>query len=73
MMSVVTQPRPAMDSLLLISVASLLALGLMMVASASVAIAERDMGQPLYYALRHSAFIAAGLLAVVVMTRVPLS
>ena len=73
MMSVATQPRWSLDSWLLISAASLLALGLIMVASASVAIAERDMGQPLYYALRHGVFITAGLLAVLVMTRVPLS
>ncbi len=76
MMSLAIQTRariaPAADSWLLISAASLLALGLVMVASASVAIAERDMGQPLYYALRHGAFVGAGLMVALVMTRVPL-
>jgi len=74
-MSLATQAhgRTAADSWLLISATSLLALGLIMVASASIAIGERDMGQPLYYALRHGVFIVAGGLAALVMTRVPLN
>ncbi|MFP5345152.1 MAG: FtsW/RodA/SpoVE family cell cycle protein, partial [Gammaproteobacteria bacterium] len=40
----------------------LLGLGLVMVASASIASAERGLGQPLYYLLRQSVHLAAALL-----------
>lgn len=60
------------DSWLLVCLWSLLALGLVMVASASIGIAERDTGQPFYFAARHSVFIAAGLIAILLVARVPL-
>lgn len=41
----------------------LLALGLVMVASASMPIAERDTGQPLYFAARQGVYVAIGLIA----------
>ena len=40
----------------------LIALGLMMVASASISIADRDSGQPFYYLWRQVAYVAAGML-----------
>ena len=40
---------------------TLIALGLVMVASASISIADRDFGQPFFYFWRQSAFLCVGL------------
>lgn len=53
--------RPAWDPWLLGSVLALLALGLVMVHSASVAYAERLHGLSGYYLIRHAAYAALGL------------
>jgi len=53
----------------------LLGLGMVMVYSASIAIAEgsRATGnQPMYYLLRHSAFIAVSVVSAVIAFQVPL-
>lgn len=42
---------------------SLLGLGLVMVASASISTAERDLGEPLHYLWRQSSYLLAALLA----------
>lgn len=55
--------RYPLDNSLLFAAIVLLAVGLVMVASASVSIAERQMGDPFYYLWRQSAFVAIGLLA----------
>lgn len=55
--------RAAWDPWLLGSVLTLLALGLVMVHSASVAYAERSHGLSSYYLIRHGASVAAGLVA----------
>ena len=55
--------RYVLDPWLLGTVLILLALGLVMVASASISIAERQTGQPFYYLWRQGAFVAVGLLA----------
>ncbi len=55
--------RFPLDAPLLAAGLVLLALGLVMVASASVSIAERQMGDPLYYLWRQAAFVGVGLLA----------
>ncbi|MEO5573526.1 MAG: putative lipid II flippase FtsW [Gammaproteobacteria bacterium] len=44
------------------AVIALLALGLVMVCSASITIAERELNQPFYYLLRQLAYVGAGLL-----------
>ena len=54
--------RFPMDFWLLGIVLTLLTLGLVMVMSASVSIAEREMGDPFYYLWRQSAFVGLGLL-----------
>lgn len=54
--------RFPLDVSLLSSALLLLAIGLVMVASASVSIADRQMGDPFYYLWRQSAFVAVGLL-----------
>jgi len=52
-----------LDPWLLGSALALLALGLVMVSSASISIADRQMGAPFYYLWRQLAFVAIGLLA----------
>jgi cell division protein FtsW len=54
-------PR-GLDQGLLLAVAALLSLGLVMVASASLHLAERAIGEPLYYLVRHGSYLALGLL-----------
>ncbi len=54
--------RFPLDAGLLAAAIMLLALGLVMVASASVSIAERQMDDPLFYLWRQSAFVVLGLL-----------
>jgi cell division protein FtsW len=53
---------PRMDYLLLFAALALAALGLVMVSSASITLADREMGQPFYYALRQAIYIGAGVL-----------
>jgi len=54
--------RFPLDVGLLVAAIMLLAIGLVMVASASVSIAERQMNDPLFYLWRQSAFVVLGLL-----------
>lgn len=54
--------RFPLDGALLTAALVLLAVGLVMVASASVSIAERQTGDPFYYLWRQSAFVTVGLL-----------
>jgi cell division protein FtsW len=53
---------PRMDYLLLSAALALAALGLVMVASASITLADRELGQPFYYALRQAIYIGVGVL-----------
>jgi cell division protein FtsW len=53
---------PRMDYVLLFSALALAALGLVMVVSASITLADRELGQPFYYALRQAVYIGAGVL-----------
>jgi cell division protein FtsW len=55
--------RFPLDVVLLGSALLLLAVGLVMVVSASVSIAERQMNDPLYYLWRQAAFVIVGLIA----------
>jgi cell division protein FtsW len=47
----------------------LLSLGLVMVASASVSLADRQFGQPFYYSIRQFLFIVAGVSAAILVMR----
>ncbi len=49
------------DRYLAIAVSGLLAIGLLMVYSTSVAMSERTFGQPFYYAIRHAIYLLLGL------------
>lgn len=67
-------PQAQFDELLIWILAALLALGLVMVYSASVATAEASKFtgyQPTYYLLRHGVFITVGLLAGLFAFQVP--
>jgi cell division protein FtsW len=61
-----------LDSGLLLSALGLLLLGLIMVASASVAVAEKHTGETFYYFYRQLAFAAAGLGIGVALFNVPM-
>jgi cell division protein FtsW len=68
-----TAPRlPRLDYPLLVIVLTLICLGLVMVSSASVTLADRELGQPFYYTLRQAIYIGLGLLAGAVMLRMSL-
>lgn len=60
---------PWCDRWLLGTVVALLILGLVMVASASVSLADRQFGQPFHYLWRQVLFVAAGLAAAAVIMR----
>lgn len=60
------------DRWILISVLCLLALGLLMVASASMVISDKQFGSPFHYFFRQSIFLGIGLVSAWVMTRVPI-
>ncbi|HPE71100.1 MAG TPA: putative lipid II flippase FtsW [Candidatus Competibacter sp.] len=70
------ESRPALpfpDPWVLVSTVLLLALGLLMVTSASIPLADSKMGQPFYFLIRQSAFVVVGLLAAGVVLQVPLT
>jgi cell division protein FtsW len=64
--------RQRYDAQLIIAVLALMTIGLVMVASASVSIATRELGDPLYYFWRQSVYVAFGLVAMLAATRIPL-
>ncbi|MGI9264297.1 MAG: FtsW/RodA/SpoVE family cell cycle protein, partial [Gammaproteobacteria bacterium] len=61
-----------LDPLLLGTVITLLAIGLVMVTSASITSADREIGQPFYYLIRQVFYLGVGLAAAVVCLLVPL-
>ena len=68
----VAGPLQDLDRLLLLCVVSLVALGLVMVASASMTSADRDMGEPFYYLLRQSLYLGMGVTAGLICLSIPL-
>ncbi len=64
---------PFPDPWVLIPALLLLALGLLMVTSASMPIAERQMGQPFYFLYRQGAFVGIGLLVAGVAFQIPMT
>ena len=61
------------DVWLVLAAVTLLAIGLIMVASASVSIAERKIGDPLYYFYRQSLFVTFSVLIAAATLRVTLA
>lgn len=60
------------DYWLLGTITSLLILGLIMVGSASVSIAEKNIGEPFYYLWRQMMFTGIGLFAAFILVRIPM-
>ncbi len=65
--------EPQFDRLLVLAVAALLGIGLVMVASASMSLAERSYGGPLYFFWRQLGAVAIGLFGGWMMLRTPSS
>jgi len=63
--------RLALDAWVIGPVAALLLVGLVMVASAGIGIADREMGAPFFYFQRQLMYVALGLVAAVVAMTVP--
>lgn len=63
---------PRLDYVLLGAALVLTLLGLVMVSSASITLADRELGNPFYYALRQAVFIGLGVAAGLTLFRVRL-
>ena len=61
---------PRLDYLLLLTAIALASLGLVMVASASITLADRDLGQPFYFAIRQAIYVGIGVLLALPVYRV---
>lgn len=66
-------PAPPFDSWLLFAGGGLLALGLLMVTSASIPLAADQVDQPFYYLIRQGAYIAAGIVLGSMAVRLPMA
>jgi cell division protein FtsW len=64
---------PFPDPWILIASLLLLSIGLMMVTSASMPIADRQTGQPFYFLIRQGAFALIGLIAAGLVFQIPLA
>lgn len=62
----------SLDLPLLLSALALMGLGLIMVASSSISIAERQLSDPLYYFWRQLSYSGVGILAAVIAFKIPL-
>lgn len=62
-----------LDGLLLAAAAALVGLGVVMVTSASITFADRELGAPLYFLLRQSLYLGAGLIAALLCVSIPLA
>ena len=60
------------DRFFLVIVACLLAIGILMVASASLVIAERQYHQPFYFLVRQLLFLGLGFIAILIIIRIPI-
>jgi len=61
------------DSALTAAVIALFAIGAVMVGSASISLADRDMGEPLFFLLRHTGAVLLGCAAGFVVLSIPMS
>lgn len=61
------------DLPLLLAVLALLALGLLMVGSASISIADRQLGAPFHYLLRQGVYVGVGVLLAIITAQIPLT
>lgn len=66
--------KPAViDTQLILVMVVLLALGLVMVSSASIGIADRQLGEPFYYLFRQSGYVVLGLFMGAIAFQIPLA
>src|SRR5688572_29825573 len=63
--------RFAFDTVLLLTVGALLLLGLVMMTSASISIADKQVDAPLYYFERQMVGVGLGMLAAIVAMAIP--
>jgi cell division protein FtsW len=63
--------RLALDPWVIGPVAALLLVGLVMVASASIGVSDRELGAPFHYFLRQLRFVGLGLVAATVVLAIP--
>jgi cell division protein FtsW len=63
--------RFALDPWVIGPVAALLLIGLVMVASASIGVSDREMGEPFYYFQRQLMFVGLGLVAATMAMAIP--
>lgn len=61
-----------LDWLLILLAGTLLGFGLIMIASASVAIADRQLGDPSYYLIRQSLYAGLGVAVAMIVWQIPL-
>src|SRR3990167_2004198 len=69
------QPKPQIHNLLfdryfVAAVIAIMALGLIMVASASMVISERQFGDPFYYFIRQLVYMGMGIFLILIVIRV---
>jgi cell division protein FtsW len=62
----------SLDSWLLITTLAIVALGLLMVASASMVISDRQYGMPFHYLIRQSIYLILGLAIAIVVLQIPI-
>ncbi|MBN1684640.1 MAG: putative lipid II flippase FtsW [Gammaproteobacteria bacterium] len=60
------------DKYFLLAVVALVIFGLMMMTSASIAISERQFGEPFYYLIRQGIFLILGTLGAIIILRIPM-
>ncbi|MFA0812086.1 putative lipid II flippase FtsW [Microbulbifer epialgicus] len=70
---VLSHRRDLLDSLLPFSVLTLVSIGVVMVASASIAFATDVYADPWYFLKRHLAFLAIGGVAALIVSQIPLA
>lgn len=68
-----TAPPLQLDRPLIVSVIALASLGLVMVASTSMGLADRQFGAPFHYVLRDGVYLSLGFGAVLLLLRIPLA
>lgn len=67
-----TNPPSFYDRFFLVLVVCLLAIGIVMVASASMVISERQYHQPFHYLVRQLLYLGIGFIAILVIVRIPI-
>lgn len=70
-MSLAAKPPVALDPQMIAASVGLVVIGMVMVGSASISIADNATGQPFFYLMRHLGAVAIGLLGLLIAMRTP--